>query len=232
MLSFNQESSNFSMDFTPARARMLPVIILADISGSMHGEKIDSLNRAMSEMIESFRQNDSVQAELNVAIITFGGSAKLVQDLTPVDEITIPTFTAGGGTPLGGAIRLATDLIEDRERLPKNAYRPVIVLLTDGVPTDDADSAISKFVSEGRSRSCDRWSIGVGEGYTHEQPKALLEKFLSNPEDKFVMNVQKANEIVEFFAILSTMLETRTKSKNPNESNAKDEIDKLFAMFK
>jgi uncharacterized protein YegL len=232
MLSFNQESSNFSMDFTPARARMLPVIILADTSGSMHGEKIDSLNRAMSEMIESFRQNDSVQAELNVAIITFGGSAKLVQDLTPVDEITIPTFIAGGGTPLGGAIRLATDLIEDRERLPKNAYRPVLVLLTDGVPTDDADAAISKFVSEGRSRSCDRWSIGVGEGYTHEQPKALLEKFLSNPEDKFVMNVQKANEIVEFFAILSTILETRTKSKDPNESNAKDEIDKLFAMFK
>ena len=133
MLDFNQESSNFSMDFTPARARMLPVIILADTSGSMIGEKIDSLNRAMLEMIESFRQNDSVQAELNVAIITFGGSAKLVQDLTPVDEITIPTFTAGGGTPLGGAIRLATDLIEDRERLPKNAYRPVIVLLTVGV---------------------------------------------------------------------------------------------------
>ena len=232
MLDFNQESSNFSIDFTPARARMLPVIILADTSGSMHGEKIDSLNRAMSEMIESFRQNDSVQAELNVSIITFGGSAKLIQDLTPVDEIIIPIFTAGGGTPLGGAIRLATDLIEDRERLPKNAYRPVIVLLTDGIPTDDADSAISKFVSEGRSRSCDRWSIGIGEGYTQEQPKALLEKFLSNPEDKFVMNVQKANEIVEFFAILSTMLETRTKSKNPNETSAKDEIDKLFAMFK
>lgn len=232
MFNFNDESNNFSMDFTPARARMLPVIILADTSGSMHGEKIDSLNRAMSEMIESFTQNDSVQAEINVAIISFGGSAKLVQDLTPVDEITIPIFTAGGGTPLGGAIRLATDLIEDRERLPKNAYRPVIVLLTDGIPTDDANSAISKFVSEGRSRSCDRWSIGIGEGYAHEKSKALLEKFLSHSEDKFVMNVQKANELVDFFAIFSTMLETRTKSKDPNETTAKDEIDKLFAMFK
>lgn len=231
MLDFNKESSD-SMNFTPARARMLPVIILADTSGSMNGEKIDSLNKSMSEMIESFRQNDSVQAEINVAIITFGGSAKIVRDLTPVDETTIPTFTAGGATPLGAAIKLATDLIEDRERLPKNAYRPVIVLLTDGIPTDDADSAISKFVSEGRSRSCDRWSIGIEEGFTNEESKALLEKFLSDPEDKFVMNIKNASKIVEFFAILSTMLETRTKSKNPNETTAKDEIDKLYAMFK
>ena len=41
-------------DFTIATPRPLPVIVLADISGSMsENGKIDSLNQALEEMIKS-----------------------------------------------------------------------------------------------------------------------------------------------------------------------------------
>ena len=64
--------------FTIATPRPLPVIILADTSGSMseHG-KIEALNNALKEMMSSFSQESRRAAEIQVAIITFGGQANL-----------------------------------------------------------------------------------------------------------------------------------------------------------
>ena len=64
-------------EFTLSSARPLPVIVLADISGSMleHG-KIQSLNLAVREMLEAFRDEDDLRAEIHVAVITFGKGGK------------------------------------------------------------------------------------------------------------------------------------------------------------
>ena len=60
--------------FAAATARPLPVIILADISGSMSVDgKIDALNAALKDMLHTFAQESRLNAEIQVAIITFGG---------------------------------------------------------------------------------------------------------------------------------------------------------------
>ncbi|MFZ2875491.1 MAG: VWA domain-containing protein, partial [Phycisphaerales bacterium] len=89
-------------DFTVAKARPLPVIVLADVSGSMAVEgKIEALNSATAEMIASFAELQAERIDVQVAVITFGGecatlhtpfqSAGAIQwkpmaaDLSPVD---------------------------------------------------------------------------------------------------------------------------------------------------
>ena len=42
-------------NFTVTKERALPVFILADTSGSMSGEKIQAVNRAIKEMITTLR---------------------------------------------------------------------------------------------------------------------------------------------------------------------------------
>src|SRR5580692_3339924 len=60
-------------EFTVSSARPLPVIVLADVSGSMSEDgKIQSLNQAVREMLEAFRDEDDLRAEIHVAVITFG----------------------------------------------------------------------------------------------------------------------------------------------------------------
>ncbi|MFL5346088.1 MAG: hypothetical protein ACJ8AT_14970 [Hyalangium sp.] len=44
---------------------------------------------------------------------------------------------AEGRTLMGAAFELARELIEDRTRLPARAYRPTLVLVSDGIPTDE-----------------------------------------------------------------------------------------------
>lgn len=38
---------------------------------------------------------------------------------------------------MGRALDVAYDMIEDKTKIPKNAYRPVVVLVSDGAPNDD-----------------------------------------------------------------------------------------------
>ncbi|NCC35980.1 MAG: tellurite resistance protein TerY, partial [Chloroflexia bacterium] len=69
-------------EFTISAARPLPVILLADVSGSMAADgKIDALNVAVTEMIAAFAQEDSAQAEIHVAVIAFGAEARMHQGL-------------------------------------------------------------------------------------------------------------------------------------------------------
>ena len=52
-------------DFTVSAARPLPVIIMADVSGSMASDgKIDALNTALKEMIGSFQNEEDGNAEI------------------------------------------------------------------------------------------------------------------------------------------------------------------------
>ena len=68
-------------DFVVKEERPLPVFILADVSGSMEGEKIQVLNNALREMITSLSKIDDVRGVFQVGIITFGEVVKIHQPL-------------------------------------------------------------------------------------------------------------------------------------------------------
>ena len=138
--------------FKSQKKRPLPVILLADVSGSMSVDgKIQSLNFAIREMIESLAEESDVRAEIQLSIITFGGQANIHTPLSNVNSISWTDMTASGGTPMGGAFQLCTTMFQDRNSISGRAYRPTIVLVSDGQPTDDYGSALQALLSDERS---------------------------------------------------------------------------------
>ena len=124
-------------EFTTQTARPLPVVLLADVSGSMGTDgKIQALNHAVREMIEAFQDESDLRAEIHVSVITFGGQARTHMALAPAKGATWTDLGASGGTPMGAAFELVRQLVEDRTAIPGRAYRPTIVLASDGQPTD------------------------------------------------------------------------------------------------
>ncbi|MCI9337219.1 MAG: VWA domain-containing protein [Lachnospiraceae bacterium] len=195
-------------------ARMLPVILLLDVSGSMsYDAKMDELNNSVREMIESFQKEQIVQAEIWVSVITFGNEAKVHTQLTPARDIHYTDLVAGGMTYMGRALDTAYDMIEDRARIPKNAYRPVVVLVSDGAPNDDHwEDKLRKFTTTGRSSKCDRWSMAIGA----DADLAMMKRFLDHPE-KEVCFVEDAADIHKFFRFISSCTIQRGRSSNPNQ---------------
>ncbi len=62
-----------------------------------------------------------------------------------LDRVEVPTLIASGSTPMGEALERAIDTVAARKRRYKEAgvqyYRPWLLLITDGAPTDDWQSA-------------------------------------------------------------------------------------------
>lgn len=199
--------------FVMPKAKPLPVILLLDVSGSMSGEKIDELNSSVKEMIESFKKEQIIQAEICVSIITFGNEAKIHTEMTAAKDILYEDLIAGGMTYMGRALEVAADMIEDKSRVPKNAFRPVVVLVSDGEPNDENwERKLEKFTTEGRSSKCDRWSLAIGADANID----VMKQFLDHPE-KTVCYVEDAGDIHKFFRFISSCTIQRTASKNPNK---------------
>ena len=120
--------------FAVAKARALPVLILADTSGSMSANgKISTLNEAIQDMVSTFKQESARQAEIQVGLITFGGdAAEMHLPLAKSTEIeSMKPLEASGRTPMGHAFELATNVLEDKELITSRDYRPVLILLSE-----------------------------------------------------------------------------------------------------
>ena len=151
-----------------------------------------------------------------VSIITFGGTASLAYSPTPASELAYTSLNADGGTPLGAAIDLAKTLIEDREQTPSRAYRPLVVLVSDGVPTDSWETRLDHFIQEGRSAKCDRMALGIGREAYGGAGRATLERFIAGTEHQ-VFEAKDAGEIHNFFKFVTMSVVSRSLSQNPND---------------
>ncbi|WP_119395048.1 vWA domain-containing protein [Salinibius halmophilus] len=203
--------------FQHETARPLPIIILADTSGSMSVDgKIEALNLSLQEMIKSFATESRVRAELQVSVITFGGlQAEEVLPLTPAHAIeAMSSFDAAGPTPMGGAFQLANALIEDSERIPyPRAYKPVVVLVSDGYPTDDWQSAFEQFNQGKYSAKATRFAMAIG----NDADETMLSEFANDPEAPLFRG-QNARDIHRFFRAVTMSVTTRSRSATPNQS--------------
>jgi uncharacterized protein YegL len=218
--------------FISQKARPLPVILLADVSGSMSVDgKIDTLNRAVKEMFDSFKREDDIRAEIYVAVITFGGKKSgnaLVDDVkihspfTEVNSLEWQEMSAEGMTPMGGAFSLLTCIIEDRSIIPSRAYTPTVILVSDGQPTDNWQAGLSELTNSERAKKAFRFAMAIGD----DANIGVLETFLDDPE-KQVFLASDARDITKFFRFVTMTVTNRTKSQNPNLPDPIDDIDDI-----
>jgi uncharacterized protein YegL len=206
--------SNISFDpskFTAAKAKPLPVILLLDASGSMGGEKIRNLNDAVRDMLDVFRDTENSETEIWVAIITFGAQVKLHQKLVSAGNIQWHDLSAGGSTPLGVALQMAKAMIEDKDVVPSRAYRPTVVLVSDGQPDNGWESPLTEFSGYGRSAKCDRMAMAIGA----DADEAVLGKFIAGTPNS-LFYAENAKQLRDFFKFVTMSVTIRTKSQAPN----------------
>lgn len=191
--------------------RPLPVLLLADVSGSMSGDgKIASLNQAVREMISTFAAAEEILAEILVAVITFGEEARVHIPLTSAAAVSWLDMQADGSTPMGRAMELAAELLEDRDLIPKRAYRPTVVLVSDGVPTDAWEAGLARLTQQGRAQKADRMALAIGG----DADEAMLKRFIADPA-KPVYRAEDARRIKDFFQLVTKSVTMTSRGANP-----------------
>jgi uncharacterized protein YegL len=133
-----------------------PCVLVLDTSDSMGGAPIAELNAGLQAFKDALSKDELAMLRVEVAIITFG-PVNVAQDFVTANQFTPPTLDTTGDTPMGTAINLALDKINDRKQVYKqngiSYYRPWVFLITDGAPTDgDVWRTAAQRVQEAESK--------------------------------------------------------------------------------
>lgn len=180
-------------DFAKSTKKRLPICFCLDVSGSMIAPtesgktRIEELNDAFSKFIMAMKANDDVVSSADIAMVTFGGTAKILQNFAPLSGIDTPLIEVNPRslTPMGEAIQIALKLLEIRKQGYKSKglkyFQPWLVVLTDGEPEgnnaiENMKQAISQTVELETNNKLVVFNIGIGNDVNLDILKKLSVK--------------------------------------------------------
>lgn len=145
--------------------RALHFFLLMDCSGSMAADgKMQALNTAVREMLPHLESvsAQNPHAQLLVRAIAFStGSRWHVTEPTEPGELRWQDLSAGGYTDLGAALRLLAPEL-NVPPMPRRALPPAILLVSDGLSTDDGDAGLEALLATPWGAQAVRTSVAIG----------------------------------------------------------------------
>lgn len=143
-----------------------PCMLVLDTSGSMEGEPINELNAGLLTFMQEIQADEFAAYAIEVGIITVGGGVTEALPFTAATDIQgFHPLSASGLTPLGQAVSLALQRLQERKDLYKKAgvphYQSWLVIISDGEPTDDWQAAAQQAREMAQQRKLVSLSIGV-----------------------------------------------------------------------
>ena len=169
--------------------RPLHFIWICDCSGSMAGEKINQLNFAIKEALPAMRKeaDENPNAQVFVRALKFSKGAEWINaDPVPVEQFQWADLTAGGPTDMGKALSMVADALTIPP-MTERALPPVLVLVSDGQPTDDLEKGLARLLEVPWGKKAVRLAIAIGK----DADRDVLAKFIGNAENPAVRGEQR-----------------------------------------
>jgi uncharacterized protein YegL len=188
---------------------------LLDTSGSMYNDgKIQALNQAIREAVPHMKEaaGDDARGRLIVHVMQFNDTARWVSAELAAG-VPIQNFEwnadldADGETYLGSALEL---LAKEMPKLPNNAFRPVIALVTDGQPTDNFRRGLETLTAQPWGRYA--WKVAIAIGADADLD--VCQQFLGKQEIRGLLKADNVNDIKKFIRFVS-MVAAKMADKGP-----------------
>ena len=180
--------------------RPLHFIWICDCSGSMSVDgKVQSLNYAIQNAIPDMQKvaDENPNADVLVRAIRFSNGAQWhISQPVAVADFKWQDLTADGVTDMGKALSMVA---EQLKVLPERGLPPVLVLISDGQPTDNFDAGIKDIMAQPWGKKAVRISIAIGE----DADTDVLQKFIGNSEIK-PLQANNSESLVRFIKWVST----------------------------
>jgi len=171
---YDEDCDNVFEPTGTGQQQELEVALVSDVSGSMSGSALTSLQSAATSFVDNLASPDEAAA------ISFSTSATTDQELTTVYQDVkdaINGYTAGGGTSIASGIDEGADELLNGTNATVGASK-VMLLLSDG---NSSASAATTAANAAKNAGIRLFTIALGSANT-----ALLESLASSPDDAFV----------------------------------------------
>ena len=197
----------------PVAKKTMVLFFLIDTSGSMSGEKIQTVNDAIREIIPIIADlsNNNADAEIKFAVQTFDSFVNWVTP-SPVDLNTYKykDLSTDGGTSMGKAFSELASKLDKKAFLSSQVANlaPVIILLSDGVPTDDYKAGLNALKQNKYFAQCIRVAFAIGK----DADVNILGEFTGNSELVIqVNNKHLLKTFIKFVSLKSSEIGSKSK---------------------
>ncbi len=180
-------------DFSKSTRKRLPICFCVDTSGSMEAPttngktRMEEVNEAFFSFINAMKQNEDVAASSDIAVVSFGGEAKIETNFQPIKNFSMNEFSAvhRAYTPLGESIQVALKMLEIRKEKYKEKgmkyYQPWLVVITDGEPegenaVENMDIAVQQATALEKENKLVVFNVGIGDDVNIDVLKKLSVK--------------------------------------------------------
>jgi uncharacterized protein YegL len=196
--------------------RPLHFFWICDCSGSMKVDgKIQSLNYAIQNALPDMQRvaAENPFAEMLVRTLRFSSGAQWVNpQAVKVAEFKWQELPAAGVTDMGKAL---TMVAEQLKLLPDRGFPPVLVLISDGQPTDNIEAGLKELLSQPWGQKAVRVAIAIGEDADIE----TLQQFIGNPQQK-PLQASNPEALVRHIRFISTAVVQSASSPASSDPQA------------
>jgi uncharacterized protein YegL len=172
------------------RYSVFPFYICLDVSASMAGPPIESVNQQMPLLRASVGEDPAVAEVIRLGIVTFSDAARSVLPLCDLSLVeAVPEVAAQGRTSYAAVFDHLREVIEDDYQKSRAAgdrwYRPAVIFISDGRPTDEPEkwrSALRRLTDPGWKRRPNILAFGFGDA----DPEVLTAVTDGKPNRAFI----------------------------------------------
>lgn len=194
----------------PAKKSMT-IFFLIDVSGSMKGTKIGSLNGTMEELLPSLIGVGEASTDVKIAIMKFSTDVEWV---TP-EPVRIEEYQYWNRLEAEGLTFMGDAFLELSKKLsrssflnsPSISFAPVIFLLSDGSPNDDWKKGLETLKQNKWFQHGLKIALGIGSKVNMD----VLRAFTGNDELAVqAKNADQLRELIKLLAVTSSQIGSRS----------------------
>jgi uncharacterized protein YegL len=172
------------------RYAVFPFYICLDVSASMSGTPIDSVNQQLPLLRASVGEDPAIAEVIRMGIITFSDVAHSVLPLCDLSLVeAVPRLSAQGRTSYAAAFDHLRQVIEGDYQKSRAGgdrwYRPAVIFISDGRPTDEPErwrAAHNRLTDPEWKRRPNILAFGFGDA----DPEVLATVSESKPNRAFI----------------------------------------------
>jgi uncharacterized protein YegL len=126
------------------RYAVFPFYLCLDVSASMAGAPLESVNRQLPLLRASIGEDPAIAEVIRFGVVTFSDVATTVLPLSDLSLVeAVPELSPQGRTSYAAAFHHLRTVIEADYHASRSGgdrwYRPAVIFISDGRPTDDTE---------------------------------------------------------------------------------------------
>ncbi len=211
--------------------KTMPLIFIIDKSGSMSGERIGSVNNAMRNilpMLGEIAENNN-DAIIKIAILEFSHDVNwITNDLVDPNNFNYLDIQAGGLTDFGKACLSLNEKLSRNTMLsdPLGYKKPIIIVLSDGAPTDDWQHAIGKLKQNKWFNLSQKFAIAIGHDAVVKENLEALVAFTGSIEGiMLATNVESLKTMITVVSVTASQIGATSQNVSSSSTLTDDQID-------